>query len=225
MKHYLIILALSCAAFGQTAVMGSFTVATLPAAGNAGRLAFVTDATGPTTCAAGSGSVVVLCKDSGAAWAAVNTAVVAAQMPALTGDITTSAGNVATSLAAPFKKRSCEFAWSGSGTAFALTAGDDAAANNSCFNKIGVTETIVAVYCKSDAASNTTTINPTFGATGTGTTILSGALTCGSSEAYSSSGTVSNGALTDGSGIRPVMGGTLTGTNIHVLVVYTVPAS
>ena len=96
-------------------------------------------------------------------------------------------------------------------------------ANNSCFNKTGSTWTITAVYCKSDAASNTTTVNPTFGSTGTGTTVLSGALTCGSSEAYSSTGTVSNASLTDGSGIRPAMSGTLTGTNIHMLVVYKLP--
>lgn len=119
--------------------------------------------------------------------------------------------------------RACEVAWTGTGTANALQSGDDAAADNSCYNKLGVTETITAVYCRSSAASNTTTINPTFGADGTGTTILSGALTCGSSNAYSATGTVSNGALTDGSGINPVMGGTLTGTSIHMLVIYTTP--
>ena len=51
--------------------------------------------------------------------------------------------------------------------------------NQSCLNTIGVTETITAVQCRSDAGSNTTTVNPTFGSTGTGTTICSGALTCG----------------------------------------------
>ncbi len=120
-------------------------------------------------------------------------------------------------------KLQCEVVWSGSGTSFALTSGDDTVANNSCFNKTGKTWTITAVYCKSDAGSNTTTVNPTFGAAGTGTTILSGALTCGSSEAYSSTGTVSNPTMADGNGIRPAMSGTLTGTNIHMLVVYTRP--
>lgn len=70
---WLLWLFLVASAFGQTAVMGSFTVAKLPAAANAGRLAFVTDGNSVTDCAAGTGSIVVLCKDSGAAWAAVAT--------------------------------------------------------------------------------------------------------------------------------------------------------
>ncbi len=130
-------------------------------------------------------------------------------------------GITATQLAAQYSKGQCEIVWGGTGTSNALTTGDDAVAKQSCFNKLGVTKTITAVYCRSDIASNTTTVNPTFGTSGTGTTILSGALTCGSSGAYSSTGTVSNGALTDGSSINPVMGGTLTGTSIHVLFVYT----
>ena len=140
----------------------------------------------------------------------------------LSGDATTSGSN-AVSLAAPFKKRACEIVIGGTGASNVLQSGDDTIANNSCFNKIGVTETITAVYCKADVASNTVTINPTFGTAGTGTTILSGALTCGSSEAYSATGTVSNGALTDGSGIDVVMGGTLNAHDIHVLIIYTVP--
>jgi hypothetical protein len=76
------------------------------------------------------------------------------------------------------------------------------------------------VKCRSSAASNTTTVNPTFGSAGTGTTILSGALTCGSSYAYSSSGTVSNASWTTGAGIDPAMSGTLTGSSIGVIVEY-----
>ena len=115
----------------------------------------------------------------------------------------------------------CEIVWGGSGTSFALTAGDDAIANQSCLNTLGVTETITAVQCRSDNASNTTTVNPTFGSAGTGTTICSGALTCGNSGAYSSTCTVSNASLTSGSNINPVMGGTLTGTSIHLVVTTT----
>lgn len=140
----------------------------------------------------------------------------------LSGAVTTSGSN-ATTLATSYRTRSCEIAWSGSGTSFALTSGDDAIANNSCYNTIGVTETITAVQCKSDNASNTTTVTPTFGAAGTGTSICSGALTCGSSNVYSSTCTVSNASLLNGNGIDPGMGGTLTGTNIHIVVTYTLP--
>lgn len=123
--------------------------------------------------------------------------------------------------ASQYTKGSCTELWGGSGTSFALTSGDDAIANNACYNDSGVTRTITAVKCRSDNASNTTTVNPTFGSAGTGTTILSGALTCGNSYAYSSSGTVSNASWTTGSGIDPAMGGTLTGTSIAMIVEYT----
>lgn len=127
----------------------------------------------------------------------------------------------AAQLAAQYSKGQCTEIWGGSGTSFALTSGDDAVADNGCYNDSGVTRTITAVKCRSDNASNTTTVNPTFGSAGTGTTILSGALTCGNSLAYSSSGTVSNASWTTGTGINPAMGGTLTGTSIAVLVEYT----
>lgn len=127
----------------------------------------------------------------------------------------------ATQLAAQYSKGSCTEVWGGSGTSFALTSGDDAISNNTCYNDSGVTRTITAVKCRSSIASNTTTVNPTFGAAGTGTTILSGALTCGSSLAYSSTGTVSNASWTTGTGITPAMGGTLTGTSIAMIVEYT----
>lgn len=113
---------------------------------------------------------------------------------------------------------SCTEVWTGSGASSVLTTGDDAISNNTCYNDSGSTRTITAVKCRSDNGSNTTTVNPTFGAAGTGTTILSGALTCGSSYAYSSTGTVSNASWTTGAGINPVMGGTLTGTSIAMIV-------
>lgn len=133
----------------------------------------------------------------------------------------TANGITATQLAAQYSKGSCTELWGGSGTSFALTAGDDAISDNSCYNDSGVTRTITAVKCRSDIASNTTTVNPTFGSAGTGTTILSGALTCGSSLAYSSTGTVSNASWTTGNGINPIMGGTLTGTSIALIVEFT----
>lgn len=139
-----------------------------------------------------------------------------------TGNILINANGItATQLAAQYSKGSCTEAWGGSGTSFALTSGDDAVANNNCYNDSGVTRTITAVKCRSSLSSNTTTVNPTFGSAGTGTAILSGALTCGDSYAYSSTGTVSNASWTTGTGIRPAMAGTLTGTSIAMIVEYT----
>lgn len=115
---------------------------------------------------------------------------------------------------------SCTEVWSGSGTSSALQSGDDSISNNTCYNDSGLTRTITAVKCRNDNSSNTTTVNPTFGSAGTGTTILSSALTCGSSYAYSSSGTVSNASWTTGTGIDPGMGGALTGTSIAVIIEY-----
>ena len=81
--------------------------------------------------------------------------------------------------------------------------------------------------CRSDVGSNTTTVNPTYGSIGAGTTILSGAMTCGSSGAYQTntgaSLTISNTSLAQGANIDPVMSGTLTGTSIHLVIEYTVP--
>ena len=116
----------------------------------------------------------------------------------------------------------CTEAWGGSGVAFALTSGDDAIVNNTCYNDSGATRTITAVKCRSDYASNAVTVHPTFGAAGSGTAILTGALTCGNSYAYSASGTINVSAWTAGAGIDPVMGGTLTGsTSIALLIEYT----
>src|SRR5690242_3118235 len=131
------------------------------------------------------------------------------QMPALTGDVTTSAGACATTiannavtgakmanntvtatqLASQYSKGQCTEVFGGSGTSFAMQSGDDAISNNTCFNDSGVTRTITAVKCRSDNAANTTVLTPTMGSAGTGTAILTGTLICGNSYAYSSSGT------------------------------------
>ena len=140
---------------------------------------------------------------------------------AVVGSDMTNGTVTATQLAAQYSKGSCTEAWAGSGTAFALTAGDDAASNNTCYNDSGVTRTITAVKCRNDNASNTTTVNPTFGSAGTGTTICSGALTCGNSYAYSSTCTVSNASWTTGTGVSPAMSGTLTGTSISLIIEFT----
>lgn len=167
----------------------------------------------PTNIVTATAPGVGLCHFAGSTQSCTSSAVVG-------GDMTN--GTVgATQLAAQYSKGSCTEAWGGSGSAFALTAGDDAVVNNVCYNDSGVTRTITAVKCRNDNAANTTTVNPTFGSAGTGTTILSGALTCGNSYAYSSTGTVSNSAWTTGTGIRPVQAGTLTGTSIAMIVEYT----
>jgi hypothetical protein len=139
----------------------------------------------------------------------------------LTGAGMASNTVTATQLAAQYSKGACTEVWGGTGTSNVLQSGDDAISNNTCYNDSGVTRTITAIKCRADTASNTTTVNPAFGASGTGTTILSGALTCGSSYAYSSSGTVVSPSWTTGTGIDPIMGGTLTGTSVAMLVEYT----
>jgi hypothetical protein len=153
--------------------------------------------------------------------AAISSHVSAVTVGPIVGADMTNATVTATQLAAQYSEGQCTEVWGGSGTSFALTSGDDAISNNSCYNDSGVTRTITALKCRSDNGSNTTTVNPTFGSAGTGTTILSGALTCGNSYAYSSSGTISNASWTTGSGITPAMAGTLTGTSIAMIVEYT----
>lgn len=147
--------------------------------------------------------------------------VVTETISAIVGSDMTNNTVTATQLAAQYSKGSCTEIWGGSGTSFAMTSGDDAISNNSCYNDSGVTRTITAVKCRSDNAANTTTVNPTFGSAGTGTTILSGALTCGNSYAYSSSGTVSNASWTTGSGIDPGMATVGNATSIALIVEYT----
>lgn len=144
-------------------------------------------------------------------------------VPALTGAVTNTAGNCATTLATEYRTRQCEIVWGGTGTSNALQSGDDAIADQSCENLTGSTWTITEVACRSDVASNTTTVNPTFGTSGTGTTLLSAALTCGSSGAYATTSGIANASLPNTDNLNPVMGGTLTGTSIHLVLVYTMP--
>jgi hypothetical protein len=140
----------------------------------------------------------------------------------LTGAGMANATVTATQLAAQYSKGSCTEVWGGTGTSNVLTAGDDAISNNTCYNDSGVTRTITAVKCRSDYSSNTTTVNPSFGSAGTGTTVCSGTLQCGNSYAYSSSCSVSNASWTTGTGIDPVMGTPDThSTSLAVIIEYT----
>ena len=119
------------------------------------------------------------------------------------------------------KPMECTEVWGGTGTSSALASGDDAVADVGCNNQTGKTWTIIKVTCASDNASNTTTVNPTFGSAGTGTTILNSALTCGNSNAMASTTSFANATIASGNGINPVMGGSLTGTHIALVFVYT----
>jgi hypothetical protein len=146
----------------------------------------------------------------------------AISLASIPGSAMTNNTITATQLAAQYSKGACTEVWGGTGTSNVLQSGDDAISNNTCYNDSGVTRTITAVKCRSDYSSNTTTVNPTFGSAGTGTTILSGALTCGNSYAYSSSGTVSNASWTTGTGIDPAMGTPDThSTSLAMIVEYT----
>jgi hypothetical protein len=127
----------------------------------------------------------------------------------------------AAQLAPQYSRGSCVEVWGGTGVSNALQLGDDAISNNTCYNDSGVTRTITAVKCRSDNANNTTTVNPSLGPAGAGGIILSAPLTCGSSYAYSLSGTVIGSSWTTGTGIDPAMGGTPTGTSIAMIVEYT----
>jgi TGF-beta propeptide/Collagen triple helix repeat (20 copies) len=126
----------------------------------------------------------------------------------------------ATQLAAQYSKGICVEIWGGTGSANVLQSGDDAISNNTCFNDSGVTRIITAVKCRSDSSSNKTTVSPSVGSAGSGTSILGAALTCGSSYAYSPAGSIASSSWVSGTGIDPGMGGTITGTNIAMIVEY-----
>lgn len=140
---------------------------------------------------------------------------------AVVGSDMTNNTVTASQLAAQYSKGSCTEAWGGSGTSFAMTSGDDAIINNTCYNDSGVTRTITAVKCRSDNAANSTVLTPTFGAAGTGTAILTGTVTCGNSYAYSATGTLNNTAWTTGTGIDPGMSTVGNATSIAMIVEYT----
>ena len=135
----------------------------------------------------------------------------------LTGAITNS-GN-ATTLATPYRTRTCEIHIWGSGTSQALQATDDEPA--SCRNKLGVTITITAVECWANAGTTTTLDVVVTG----GSTILTSAVTCGNGSfaAASLSGTptlTNNGTLDVNIGVADA-----STTNVRAVITYTVPAS
>ena len=93
-------------------------------------------------------------------------------MPALSGDVTTSAGAVATTLRSGLTVRQCEIHINGTGTAGVVQSTDGDFVN--CVNKRGVTWTITSLTCFSDNAGATTVQI----ANDTPTNVLSSAVTC-----------------------------------------------
>lgn len=141
----------------------------------------------------------------------------------LSGNATGNANLIESASGVPsFARRTayCVIPVGGTGTGNALQSGDDTPYINACYNDSGAAYTIAAVTCFTDSGSNTTTINPQMGSAGTGTVILSGALTCGSSRVPSASGTISNATWATSTGLSIQMGGTLTGTVLTVRVKY-----
>lgn len=127
-----------------------------------------------------------------------------------------AAAAVTSALASQYKTRACEIHIWGSGASSVLQDTDDEVA--SCYNVFGVTETITAVRCYANAGSPTVTPIITGGA---GTSILTGALTCGT--AAWNSGTL-NGTPTLSSGSTidanvTTAGG--TATNIRLVFTLT----
>jgi hypothetical protein len=92
----------------------------------------------------------------------------------LTGDVTTS-GTVATTLATKYKTHICEIVVGDPGAASAVLA-DDNDTPRVCGNITGADVTITAVACYADAG--TPTVTPILTG-GTSTSIVSGAITCG----------------------------------------------
>jgi hypothetical protein len=135
----------------------------------------------------------------------------------LSGAVTTSGSN-ATTLAAPYQRRSCELHIWGTGAAGVLQDTDDEAI--SCYNDTGVTTTVVAVRCWANAGSPTVLPKVTGGAN-----LLSGNLTCGTASwangTLNGTPTLANGGTFDANIVTA--GG--TATNIRLVITYTVPPS
>jgi hypothetical protein len=102
------------------------------------------------------------------------------QQPALTGGVTTSAGTCATSLATRYTIQDCEIAIGDPGSASPALANDNDTPSV-CANDYGADYTITAVSCTADAGSPTVT--PILSG-GTSTSIVSGAITCGTQPTY-----------------------------------------
>ena len=139
-------------------------------------------------------------------------------MPALTGDVTTSAGAVATALRTGLNVKRCELHVWGTGTSSVLQDTDDEVA--SCLNKYGVTWTVTYVGCWANAGSPTVMITKTGG-----NNVLTGNLTCGTASWASGSltGTTADKQTADGGTVDVnIVAAGGTATNIRVVIAGTI---
>ena len=138
-------------------------------------------------------------------------------MPALTGDVTTSTGAVATTLRTGLNVKTCEIHIWGTGASSVLQDTDDEVA--SCLNKYGVTWTFTYIGCWANAGSPTVMITKTGG-----NNALTGNLTCGT--ASWASGTLASGAdktTSDGGTVDvSIVSAGGTATNIRVVIAGTI---
>ncbi|MGA2000257.1 MAG: hypothetical protein ABSG52_09700 [Terriglobales bacterium] len=139
-------------------------------------------------------------------------------MPAFTGDVTTSAGAVATTMRTGLNVRTCELHIWGTGTSSVLQDTDDEVA--SCLNKYGVTWTVTYVGCWANAGSPTVMITKSGG-----NNVLSGNLTCGSASWASGSltGTTADKQTADGGTVDVnIVSAGGAATNIRVVIAGTI---
>jgi hypothetical protein len=139
--------------------------------------------------------------------------VAATQMPALTGDVTTSAGAVATTLATKFRTRTCTY-----------NIPDPVATDSGKFKcQVPVASTITYVSCQTDAGSvATVNINKRASSTSntSGTDAMSSSLTCSSTL---STGTITSSAITARDWLTVTMGTVTSAPAIlSISVEYTV---
>jgi hypothetical protein len=181
----------------------------------------------PTTTVAGQTSIFTFRYNaSTSTWQFVGTntptgTLPATLMPAFTGAITTTAGTVASTLAAPYQRRSCEIHIWGTGAAGVLADTDDEIV--SCYNDTGVTVHIVAIRCWANAGSPTVFPIKTGGGD-----LLTGNLTCGTAAWANGNlhGTSSNLDIANAGTIDAnIVAAGGVATNLRLVITYTVPAS
>jgi hypothetical protein len=150
----------------------------------------------------------------------------------LSGAVTTSGSNV-TVMSTPFRVKSCSYTFGNTGADEPALA-SDTDEDDACMNDFGVAWTITAVACKADTATGTPTANVKQTTTG-GSSILTGAISCGTSwtagtlsgtptvNSFSGSGNATCSSAPCNLAIDLTPGG--TAKRITVKIVGTIPAS
>jgi hypothetical protein len=136
-------------------------------------------------------------------------------------------------MAAPFRVKSCTFTIGNAGAAEPVLANDNDS-QDACMNDFGAVWTITAVACKANSATGTPTVDVKQTTTG-GATILTGAMSCGTSwtagtlsgtptvNSFSGSGMATCASAPCNLAIDLTPGG--TAKEITVKIVGTIPAS